>query len=56
MKDDDWWTPNRLGYVALLIGTLALMFALDLDYWHGVALSFGIAMTALAVVLWWEAS
>ena len=49
----DWWTANRLGYLALVIGTLCVAYATGFDYWHGVALSFGIAMTALAVVLWW---
>lgn len=51
----DWWTPNRLGNAALILGAFSLSLALDLDYWHRVALSFGIAMIALAVVLWWEA-
>ena len=50
---NDWWTANRLGHVALVIGALCVAYATDLDYWHFVALSFGIAVTALAVVLLW---
>ena len=38
-------------WAALVIGTVCLRFALDLDYWHAVALQFGIGMTAYGVDL-----
>jgi len=47
---------NLTGYACLVAGIACLMFATDLDYWHGVALSMGIALTALAVLVWWEIS
>ena len=38
-------------WAAIVIGTVSLRFALDLDYWHAVALQFGTGMTAYGVDL-----